>query len=205
MKRLVGLGIMGGLLAASGAALAQPDAEQTQLLCELTGDCADAGANDAAPAATVPTAPSGEPRSSATRGFTFTRATGSEAPAAAPVAAATPERRPSRAVDLRITFPPNSTALASDAQARLRNVAAVLGTPVLAGRRLRIEGHTDSSGSAAANLDLSRRRAQSVADFLIAAGVDRTRLDVVGYGASRPLPGVAPQAARNRRVMAVLL
>ena len=203
MKMLVGLGIVGSLVAVSGPVQAQPDAERSQIMCDLTGDCA--GSAPESVSAPEPAAAHGEPRSSATRGFTFKRATGSEAATPAPAPVAVPAKRTARAVDLRVVFPPNSATLTGEAQARLRNVAAVLVSPALAGRRLRIEGHTDSSGSATANLDLSRRRAQSVAAFLIASGVEKTRLDIVGYGSTRPLPDTAPQAAQNRRVMAVLL
>lgn len=80
-----------------------------------------------------------------------------------------------------------------------------LSSQKLAVRRLRIEGHTDASGSPKANRDLSLQRSQAVADFLVASGVQRARVEVVGHGSSRPLPGVPPQAAANRRVMAVLL
>jgi len=197
MRVFVGLGVLGGLLATVVPVQAQqPDTEQAELLCEFTADCA-APANDrGTPETTAPA--QGQPRSSATRGFTFTRATTSDA---APVA----RRAEGRPVDLHVSFAPGSADLTAEARARLGNVAAVLVSPRLSARRLRIEGHTDASGSASANLDLSRRRAQSVADYLIAAGVAKGRIDVVGYGSTRPLDHVDPHAAENRRVVAVLL
>lgn len=76
--------------------------------------------------------------------------------------------------------------------------------PALAERRFIIEGHTDSVGSRAFNLDLSHRRAQAVADYLTAMGVTPTRLKVVGYGFDRPLDGRTAQAEENRRVEALL-
>ena len=75
--------------------------------------------------------------------------------------------------------------------------------PQLVNMRFRIEGHTDAVGSRAGNVALSQRRAQSVADFLIAMGVPRSRLDVRGYGPDRPLPGTSGASAQNRRVEAV--
>ncbi len=63
--------------------------------------------------------------------------------------------------------------------------------------RLDIEGHTDSRGSAAYNLKLSRARAASVRDFLIGEGIAATRLTSEGYGESRPLGRDHDQ---NRRV-----
>ncbi len=65
-----------------------------------------------------------------------------------------------------------------------------------------IVGHTDSSGSAAANNALSRDRAQSTRDYLIARGVAITRLQTEGRGSSEPLAdNSTPEGrAKNRRV-----
>jgi OmpA-OmpF porin, OOP family len=52
--------------------------------------------------------------------------------------------------------------------------------------KMEIEGHTDNTGSAAHNLELSTNRAKSVYDFLIKAGVPKDRLQYKGYGASKP-------------------
>jgi outer membrane protein OmpA-like peptidoglycan-associated protein len=64
-----------------------------------------------------------------------------------------------------------------------------------------IEGHTDSIGSRPFNLDLSRRRAKAVEDYLVTKGINRTRLRSDGFGFDRP---VAPNdnalnRAKNRR------
>ncbi len=65
-----------------------------------------------------------------------------------------------------------------------------------------IVGHTDSTGSAAYNLDLSRRRAEAVADYLASRGVPRDRLRTEGRGESEPRATNATEAGRqlNRRV-----
>jgi outer membrane protein OmpA-like peptidoglycan-associated protein len=65
-----------------------------------------------------------------------------------------------------------------------------------------VNGHTDSTGSDQYNLDLSRRRAQSVASYLSAQGVDGRRFAVNGYGESDPIASNATEAGRaqNRRV-----
>jgi len=67
---------------------------------------------------------------------------------------------------------------------------------------VRVEGHTDSVGPDSYNQKLSERRAQSVADYLVDAGISRARLTVVGYGESRPIaPNDSERGrARNRRV-----
>ena len=52
--------------------------------------------------------------------------------------------------------------------------------------KIQIEGHTDNVGSAAANQKLSETRAEAVKKFLVAKGVDESRISTVGYGASNP-------------------
>lgn len=68
--------------------------------------------------------------------------------------------------------------------------------------RVSIEGHTDSIGSEAYNQRLSERRAQAVADYLVAGGIALERLQIVGWGETRPLAPNDTEAGRaeNRRV-----
>ncbi len=71
------------------------------------------------------------------------------------------------------------------------------------GARLRVEGYTDDRGRAEANLELSRRRAEAVRDFLVdACGLEAERVEAVGYGEGSPvMEGSSPTAlAVNRRV-----
>ena len=65
-----------------------------------------------------------------------------------------------------------------------------------------VAGHTDSRGKASYNQDLSRRRANSVANYLMNQGVASNRIQVVGYGQSRPIATNDTDAGRqqNRRV-----
>jgi outer membrane protein OmpA-like peptidoglycan-associated protein len=65
-----------------------------------------------------------------------------------------------------------------------------------------VEGHTDKSGSARANLELSRARAAAVVKWLVAHGVSARRLSSRGFGSSQPIaPNDTPDGrARNRRV-----
>jgi outer membrane protein OmpA-like peptidoglycan-associated protein len=69
-------------------------------------------------------------------------------------------------------------------------------------RRISIEGHTDDIGTEEANLDLSTRRAASVMQWLIAHGIDASRLEAHGFGESTPIAEGTSRAAReeNRRV-----
>jgi outer membrane protein OmpA-like peptidoglycan-associated protein len=68
--------------------------------------------------------------------------------------------------------------------------------------RIRIEGHTDNTGSRPYNLDLSLRRASAVIRALAARGVPPRKLEPAGYGFDRPVATNATAAgrARNRRV-----
>ncbi len=67
---------------------------------------------------------------------------------------------------------------------------------------LRIEGHTDNVGSDAANLTLSRKRAEAVKAYLVRKGIDARRLTAVGYGSTKPIASNDTEQGRstNRRV-----
>lgn len=67
---------------------------------------------------------------------------------------------------------------------------------------LDIQGHTDSDASDAYNIDLSRRRATSVKNYLVEHGIDANRLTTSWYGERRPLvPNTTPaNKAKNRRI-----
>ena len=74
-------------------------------------------------------------------------------------------------------------------------------------RSVVIEGHTDSTGDDAYNLQLSERRAQAVADLLIRQGIDPARMASRGYGEQYPIASNDNVAGRqqNRRVEIVIL
>jgi len=65
-----------------------------------------------------------------------------------------------------------------------------------------VYGHTDDLGSEEYNLDLSRRRAETVRDYLVQGGIDPARITTRGFGKSRPVVSARTPAARakNRRV-----
>ncbi|MFN8311068.1 MAG: DUF5723 family protein [Chitinophagales bacterium] len=67
---------------------------------------------------------------------------------------------------------------------------------------LKIEGHTDNVGAAEMNLDLSRRRAESVKKYLVSKGVAADKLETAGYGMTKPIADNKTPAGRqkNRRV-----
>ena len=74
-----------------------------------------------------------------------------------------------------------------------------------ANSRVRVEGNTDSDGGRAMNLDLSKKRAQSVANYLASQySMDPNRFIIIGNGPDKPVPGCESNAtpackAQNRR------
>ncbi len=73
--------------------------------------------------------------------------------------------------------------------------------------KLQIAGHTDSIGSEAHNLRLSKARAEAVATYLSSKGVATERLTTIGYGSSKPIATNATEEGRaqNRRVEFILV
>ncbi len=69
-------------------------------------------------------------------------------------------------------------------------------------KKVRVEGHTDSTGSAKLNQKLSQDRADSVKTYLVQKGVDPGRLEAKGFGSSRPIASnkTADGREENRRV-----
>jgi len=67
---------------------------------------------------------------------------------------------------------------------------------------IRVEGHTDSTGSENYNMDLSQRRADSVMNIIVQRGVPSTRIETMPYGESMPIADNNTEAGRamNRRV-----
>lgn len=65
-----------------------------------------------------------------------------------------------------------------------------------------IEGHTDSTGDPVLNQNLSQSRARSVLNYLVANGVDESRLEAVGFGADKPIADNDTEEgqAQNRRI-----
>ncbi len=99
-----------------------------------------------------------------------------------------------------VTFEFGSDILTASAMRVLDRVATSLrGSPDL---RVRVSGHSDSTGPRALNMRLSQERAESVMRHLVAQGVAADRLVAVGYGPDRPLADNRTSAGRamNRRV-----
>ena len=94
----------------------------------------------------------------------------------------------------------------------LLNLVALLSSEEVAGRKFRIEGHSDSSpidpaGPWVSNWQLSTERALSVLYYLLDMGVSETRMNVAGFGSTMPISSDStPQGrANNRRVDIVII
>jgi outer membrane protein OmpA-like peptidoglycan-associated protein len=122
-------------------------------------------------------------------------------PPANPVAAALDARGEVELYGIHFDF--DSAALQPRSEPVLRQLADALraGAPFTAA----VIGHTDAVGDDAYNLDLSRRRAESVAAWLADHGVERARLDPDGRGEREPVAddATADGRALNRRVTVV--
>ncbi|MFB3906029.1 MAG: OmpA family protein [Acidobacteriota bacterium] len=99
-----------------------------------------------------------------------------------------------------INFDTDSAVIRDESKQTLERIVSVLKNR--ADWQVTIEGHTDSTGTAAHNQALSEKRARSVKDFLSAAGIDASRLETVGFGASKPVADNETELGRaqNRRV-----
>jgi OmpA-OmpF porin, OOP family len=221
-----------GALLASTSVVAQtsPVTEQTSddLICQLSGDCGGieqleatedkpesrgfkiARKTDAPRAASAP-ATSSVDRSRARVAADSPRASIAGATASAPGRNRTiaPKARPAPAsigrADLRMSFVTGSAELTPAGKSEALKFITALKSPALSTRKFRIEGHTDSVGSREANLELSKRRAQSVVDFLTSQGADPSKFEVQGYGPDKPLNGRDASSGANRRVEVVLI
>lgn len=103
--------------------------------------------------------------------------------------------------DISVLFAPGKYALTAHAQQSLDSLAlyARHDTKIM----IRLEGHTDNVGSHEYNQRLSEKRTQSVANYLIKAGVSSQQIKRVAYGETNPASGNHFIKGRdlNRRVM----
>jgi outer membrane protein OmpA-like peptidoglycan-associated protein len=103
-----------------------------------------------------------------------------------------------------VLFATDSANLRPDLQ---RDVQAVANSLVkYPNSTIQVIGHTDSVGSDAYNMDLSQRRAASVANILNYSGVPTSRIQTIGKGKTQPIASNATEAGRaqNRRVEIII-
>ena len=107
--------------------------------------------------------------------------------------------------DSGILFDVNKAELQPEAKENLEKLAAIL--QKYEDTDLLIEGHTDATGSEEYNLELSRRRSQSVSNYLAGIQVDPRRFTIMGYGESQPVASNETIEGRqaNRRVEVAIM
>jgi outer membrane protein OmpA-like peptidoglycan-associated protein len=104
-----------------------------------------------------------------------------------------------------VLFETGQTELREEAMASLVEVVDLLQSEPE--KKIRIEGHTDSTGDSETNLRISQQRADAVLNALVSLGVDRDRFTTTGMGEDFPIASNDTEEgrARNRRVDVILL
>jgi len=100
----------------------------------------------------------------------------------------------------RLEFETGSTALTSRSRAQITDIARILNA--YPSSRVQIAGYTDNTGNEAANLALSRGRAEAVMNALRESGAPAANLTAQGFGSQNPIADNSTEAGRaqNRRV-----
>lgn len=103
-----------------------------------------------------------------------------------------------------VLFRSGESQLQPMAQSKLMQVASALKDQDHA--KIEVQGHTDSQGGYELNMELSKRRAQAVADYLASQGISREQISSNGYGPTQPIADNSTPAGRadNRRVEIVV-
>jgi outer membrane protein OmpA-like peptidoglycan-associated protein len=104
-----------------------------------------------------------------------------------------------------ILFETGKADLKQELKLNLTEIAAILKT-LLTDSKVVVEGHTDNVGTPEFNQKLSEQRASNVMLFLIERGVEKDRLESVGYGLTKPVAdnNTDEGKAKNRRVELII-
>ncbi|GAB3644081.1 OmpA family protein [Spirosoma arcticum] len=99
-----------------------------------------------------------------------------------------------------LTFETNSARITAQSQPNVNDLIEIM--KAYPGLNIRVEGHTDNTGSADANRTLSLDRASAVKSALTAAGVQSDRITTQGFGSTKPIASNDSDAGRqkNRRI-----
>ncbi len=106
--------------------------------------------------------------------------------------------------DIIVLFANDSAAINSSYQSEIGQMAGFMNEN--SKLSLLLEGHASKVGTSEYNLALSKRRAETVKNALITAGVSAQRLEIIGYGSTHPVLMAEGEqaAAANRRVVGAL-
>ena len=119
-------------------------------------------------------------------------------------ASARPQMPEEKSAYMNIRFALGSAELDVAARHAIDRLGEALASEELKDFRFQIEGHTDATGSADLNQNLSERRASAVRNYIVRKfAVAPSRLAAMGKGAYEPLPSLDPRAAENRRVQII--
>ena len=113
-----------------------------------------------------------------------------------------PALKTAKSANVTVTFALGSDQLTDTSKSSLDRVSSALNSPELRTQCFQLAGHTCDIGSDESNLDLSRRRAMSVKQYLVSRGIEAERLVTTGFGETSPLVPNSSEAmrVRNRRV-----
>jgi OOP family OmpA-OmpF porin len=201
----------GTAMAMAAPAFADEGPADVDYDCALYDECTDAGAQDAGNVRGGFTMRRGQ-ATAATKPVQATKQTAAISVTKPTANIATPKRSTSagsmksslasQSAAQQITFFSGSADLQPSSKAVVQKLAAAMLRPDKVSQRFVIEGHTDAVGARESNLDLSKRRAYAVANYLNTLGVESKRLEIVGYGFDRPVTGQSKFSPANRRVVA---
>jgi outer membrane protein OmpA-like peptidoglycan-associated protein len=104
-----------------------------------------------------------------------------------------------------LNFDSATTRLTPESNPTVTNLITIL--KCFPNAQVQLDGHTDSTGDAAANHQLSIDRANAIRDLLVQGGVDTNRIVTEGYGADRPIASNDTEEgrARNRRTELIVV
>ena len=104
-----------------------------------------------------------------------------------------------------LNFDTGTTQLTPESNATVTTLIAIM--KCFPNMQIELDGHTDSTGDAAANKTLSMNRANAVRDLLTQAGIDPARISTQGYGADKPIASNDTEEgkAKNRRTELVVV
>jgi len=99
-----------------------------------------------------------------------------------------------------LTFDTNSAAVKAELRSEVKRIADVLSR--YQRTVVRVEGHTDSSGSAPYNKNLSEQRADTIKKLFVKEGIHPGRIEIKAYGETRPIATNETESGRmqNRRI-----